>query len=279
MRWSHTVADYNHVNPSPRWGFGKPVHAAVKSVLERSRTDYETVLKVIASNRAALHAVPHNFNITTLDPFWNNEWFSCLDAASLVSFLLDRRPGRYIEIGSGNSTRFARYAIRTGKLDTTVTSIDPRPHTNIDALCDRVIRQPLEECDVNIFNDLGPQDILFFDGSHRVFTNSDVTTLFFDILPRLPAGVLVHVHDIFLPSDYPPQWNARLYSEQYLLGAMLLCSAPPFRVVLPNYFVCTDDPLGEIVRQIFRSDQGPSIPFIYNNDAKIPGVSFWFETL
>ena len=279
MRWSNTVSDYHPVTPNPRWGFGKPVHAAINSVLGSSRANYEDSLRKIAVNRAALHAVPVAEVALKLDPFWNNQWFSCLDAASLVGFLLERRPTRYIEIGSGHSTRFARHAIRWSKLSTTITSVDPMPHSNIDPLCDRIIRRRLEECDLDIFRELCAGDILFFDGSHRVFTNSDVTTLFFDVLPRLCHGVLVHIHDIFLPADYPPQWNTRLYSEQYLLGSMLLCPEQPFRVVLPNYYVCMDTTLGKIVREIFRSEQVPAIPFIYNNDAQIPGTSFWIETV
>jgi hypothetical protein len=280
MRWSNTVADYHPVSPNPRWGFGKPVHPGMNAALEKSRADFAQSLAVLASHRAALHAIPaQQQNMISLDPFWNNPWFSCLDAASLVGFLLDRRPQSYIEIGSGHSTRFARYTIRKAGLPTTITSIDPMPHSNIDPLCDRIIRRQLEDCELDIFRTLRRGDILFFDGSHRVFTNSDVTTLFFDVLPILAPGVLVHIHDIFVPWDYPPQWNARLYSEQYVLGAMLLCPALPFRVVLPNFFVCNDAALGATVRGLFAAEQGPGIPFIYDNDAQIPGVSFWFETL
>lgn len=137
----------------------------------------------------------------------------------------------------------------------------------------------MEDCPAETFDDLRPGDILFFDGSHRVFANSDTTVLFLEVLPRLRPGVLVHLHDIFLPADYPPQWNRRLYSEQYLLGAMLLCAAPPFRVVLPNYFAGTDPRLAETIRGIFDSRPGESIPFLYDNDAQIPGVSFWLETI
>jgi hypothetical protein len=278
MRWSHTVYDYHPVNPNPRWGFGKSMHPAMYAALDRSRGTFEAVLKTIAANASALHAVRHGEIPIKLDPYWNNPWFSGLDAASLVSFLLERQPARYIEIGSGHSTRFARHAIRWGKLRTSLTSIDPMPHNNIDPLCDHIVRRRLEECDLKMFKDLREGDILFFDGSHRVFTNSDVTTFFFDILPQLSPGILVHIHDIFLPADYPPQWNARLYSEQYLIGAMLLCPTQPFRVILPNYFVCTDAQLGNTVKQIFRSEASPDIPFFYNNDAKTPGASFWLET-
>lgn len=88
MRWSNTVSDYHPVTPNPRWGFGKPVHAAINSVLDRSRTIYEEVLQKIALNRGALHAVAMAKVPITLEPFWNNQWFSCLDAASLVDFCL-----------------------------------------------------------------------------------------------------------------------------------------------------------------------------------------------
>jgi hypothetical protein len=62
---------------------------------------------------------------------------------------------------------------------------------------------------------------------------------------------------------------------------MLLCANPPFRVVLPNYFVCNDPDLSGIVNLILSSqDEGhPDIPFFYYNDDKgFPGVSFWIET-
>jgi hypothetical protein len=279
MRWSSTVEDYYPVAPRPRWGRGSRRHSGLQAVLERSRPDFERELATIAEHRSILHSVQYDRNpedATT--PHWNNVWFSSLDAASLMGFLLARKPKRYLEIGSGHSTMFARYAIQAGKLPTTITSIDPRPREEIDKLCDRTLRQSLEDCDLSCFEELEKGDLLFFDGSHRVFTNSDVTVFFLEILTKLEPGVLVHIHDIFLPADYPRIWNRRLYSEQYLLAAMLLCGAPPFRVVLPNYFVCTDADLGARVRAIFKSETGDNIPFVYNTGSQMPGVSFWLET-
>ena len=162
--------------------------------------------------------------------------------------------------------------------NTSITSIDPMPRIKVDAICNKVVRSTLEDCALDFIESIEPGDILFFDGSHRVFTNSDTTVLFMDILPRLQPGILVHLHDIFLPADYPPVWNDRLYSEQYLLAAMLLCGSPPFRVVLPSYFVCKDGPLSDKVNAIFNDRPGAPIPFLYKNDANIPGVSFWLET-
>ena len=79
--------------------------------------------------------------------------------------------------------------------------------------------------------------MVFFDGSHRTLMGSDVTVFFFEVLPALPPGVLVHIHDIFLPYDYPQEWRWRHYSEQYLLAAVLLAGLPGLRVELPNAFV------------------------------------------
>ena len=274
-RWSHTVAEYYPVESKPRWGYGSPPNPHLLRALEAGRARYEESLSLVADCRDVLHAIPHTA-ATPLSPQWNSSWFSCLDAAALVAFLLARKPKRLLEIGSGTSTVFAAHAVRVGGLPTSITSIDPQPRREVNELCDRVIRSGLETCDLTLFDELEPGDILFFDGSHRIFTNSDVAAFFFDVLPRVRPGVLVHVHDVFLPNDYPPEWNDRLYSEQYLIGAMLLCPKPPFRVVLPNYFASTDACLSEQVRGIFRSPTGgPDIPLFYYGN--VPGVSFWFE--
>src|SRR5690606_30946570 len=92
----------------------------------------------------------------------------------------------------------------------------------IDMICDNVFREPLEDVGLEIFDALGAGDILYIDNSHRAFMNSDVTVVFLDILPRLKPGVLVQIHDVTLPYDYPEVWIDRHYSEQYLLAAWLL---------------------------------------------------------
>ena len=282
-RWSDTVKDYYPVDPRPRHGYGLPSHPAIAAILDANRPSYEEALGMLAECRDVLHSIghePQRPNAPTNLPTWNNVWFTALDAASLVAFLLARRPKRYLEIGSGNSTRFARFAIDSGKLPTELVSIDPQPRAEIDALCTRMVRSPLETCDIEMFADLEAGDILFFDGSHRVFTNSDVTVFFLEILPVLKPGVLVHIHDIFLPDDYPPQWSGRLYSEQYLLAAQLLAGHATFRIVLPNYYVTCDPEMGGRVAEIFRSDNGGTdIPLRFPNGAQTPGASFWLETL
>jgi hypothetical protein len=147
------------------------------------------------------------------------------------------RPARYFEIGSGNSTKFARNAIATHRLATRLISLDRAPRAQIDLLCDEVIRAPLETVDLAVLDQLQSGDVLFIDGSHQCLMNSDVTVVFLEVLPRLPAGVWVHFHDIFLPWDYPAEWVDRYYAEEYLLACWLLAESPRIQVELPNYFV------------------------------------------
>jgi hypothetical protein len=269
LRWSHTAEDYYPVDPRPRWGHGRSPHTIIRSLLESRRDDYLSLLKQFRMLDSELDSIPYESTSVVL-PCWNNTWFSTLDAAALVALIFLRAPTCYLEIGSGISTKFARFIIVSKQLSTTLVSVDPHPRAEIDSICDEVVRQPLEELDPAYFNRLSAGDILFFDGSHRTFANSDVTTFFFDVLPRLKPGVLIHVHDIFWPDDYPPEWNWRLYSEQYLLGALLLGGANHFRVVLPNYFVSSDPLTAPLIAQL-------NIPVTYPG-TKLPGVSFWFET-
>lgn len=279
MAYSFTLG-YDRVTPRPRWGFGQPPHPRLTAILESRRAEYEAFLDALAGHRAHLHAIAHDPDAAhPTKPHWKNDWFSALDAAALMGMLLTRKPNIYVEIGSGHSTMFAAHTIRSAGLKTVIKSIDPQPRAEIDSLCDFTVRGALEYCAPDIFDELGAGDILFFDGSHRVFQNSDVTAFFLEVLPRLKPGVIVHIHDIFLPCDYPPEWAERLFSEQYMLAAMMLCGDPPFRVLLPNYFVSTDPALSARLREIFRAPNGGvDIPLHYANAGATPGVSFWLET-
>jgi hypothetical protein len=177
----------------------------------------------------------------------------------------------------------AARAIRDQQLRTRIISIDPQPRAEIDALCESVIRDPLEKVDLAVFDQLVPGDILFIDSSHRVFTNSDVTVLFLDVLPRLQPGVLVHMHDIFLPHDYPPEWRDRYYSEQYMLAATLLAHGPRFRVALPNAFIAQDPQLSAILSPLWRDPMFAPEPVPADRSVPVAdksgkGTSFWMRT-
>ena len=190
-----------------------------------------------------------------------------LDSIALYGFLSNLNSETYVEIGSGNSTKFARRAINDQKLKTKITSIDPHPRNEIDLICDNCIRTPLEELDIELFKKLKSGDILFVDNSHRLFTNSDVGVVFLEILPILSTGVHVQFHDIFLPYDYPPQWTLRYYSEQYLLAAYLLAKGNLFEILLPNSFISNDPELSKIMLPIWTDS--------YFSGVETHGGSFW----
>jgi Methyltransferase domain len=210
------------IDPKVRYGFGKPPLGWMADYLAGHLPSMSAFDAAMLANADEVAAVLANDPGDPMLPQWRNPWFSGLDALALMTMLKVHRPKRYIEVGSGFSTKFTRFTCRRHDLPTTITSIDPMPRAEIDKLCDRVIRAPLETVDLTTFDVLEAGDILFIDNSHRVFQNSDVNVFFMEVLPRIKPGVFIHIHDIFWPYDYPPQWLKRLYSEQYVLGAYLL---------------------------------------------------------
>jgi hypothetical protein len=142
----------------------------------------------------------------------------------------------------------------------------------VDALCDTVLRHPLQDLtDTAVFDQLEPGDIFFVDCSHVCLTNSDVAVAFLEIMPRLRPGVLVQVHDILLPYDYPPQWGERYYSEQYLLAFALLEGSAGFEVVLPNAYVSGDPELSRALAPLWIH---PAMAGVDGGG----GMSFWLRT-
>jgi hypothetical protein len=157
-----------------------------------------------------------------------NKWFAHGDGVALYCMLRKVRPARYFEIGSGWSSALA-LDVNDLFLDGSMefTFIEPHPERLRSLLrsgdADRVtlIEAPLHGAPPI---EIGPGDVLFIDSSHVSRIGSDVNQLFLDIIPRLPAGVHVHIHDIFYPFDYPRRWiyRGRAWNESYLLRALLI---------------------------------------------------------
>jgi hypothetical protein len=227
--------DYS-VTPRPRWGeaWGLGQHEPLVNVVRSYDQETLASVETILGFKDALRAVPEQ-RMNDKDPYWINGWIPGWDGAALYGFTASRQPKRYVEVGSGNSTKFVRRAINDWKLKTTITSIDPYPRAEIDGLCDQIIRQPLESVGLELFGQLSQGDICFIDNSHRSFQNSDVTVSMLEILPRLKPGVLLGLHDIFLPDDYPQDWADRYYNEQYLLASYLLGGHLGTEIVLPAF--------------------------------------------
>jgi predicted O-methyltransferase YrrM len=151
---------------------------------------------------------------------FDNIFYTSPDAEVLYALVRSRSPGKILEVGSGNSTKIIRQAIRDGSLPTRLVSIDPSPRLDIRHLADESRRAALGS--TSDLDRLDPGDFLFIDSSHVIRTGNDAVFLYLEVLPRVPAGAIVQVHDVFLPYDYPKRWVLDWeFNEQYLVQAIL----------------------------------------------------------
>ncbi len=172
--------------------------------------------------------------------FTNNPSYGLGDGSILQAFLRHLRPRRYLEVGSGWTTALALDANERwldGRLR--VTSIEPypddlrrlvRPGDDVE-----IIVSPVQDVDLSCFTELESGDILFIDCSHVVKTGSDAHHLVTRVLPVVPSGVYIHIHDMFWPFEYPRVWvdEGHAWTEAYLLHAFLLFNKE-FEVILFN---------------------------------------------
>lgn len=154
-------------------------------------------------------------------PRWRQQWFPRLDGAAAYTLVRERSPRRIVEVGCGHSTRFFARAIADGGLAAELVAIDPAPRAAIESLPVRLIRAPMQRAGDEAFAALGSGDILAIDSSHILMPGTDVDVLFNRVLPALPTGVLVHIHDVFLPDGYPRPWAWRGYNEQLAVAALI----------------------------------------------------------
>jgi Methyltransferase domain len=257
----------------PRWGHGKKSHNELYDLIAANRGQYEVQLRRFRDYQPHFRQIDRESQneAQNTSPVWRNRFLPALDSVALYGFVAQERPRHYFEIGSGNSTMFARRAIEDHCLRTQIVSFDPCPRASIDSICDRTHRIHLEHADLRLFDQLDVGDILFFDGSHYVFTNSDVVVFFTEILPRLRPGVLVQLHDTWLPDDYPAHWHRYWFSEQYMLAAHLLGGSRGTQIVLPNWFCSQDTELRKILSPMW-ADLGIE-------DIPTHGASFWMRTI
>lgn len=180
-----------------------------------------------------------------------NQSFSYGCAASTHCMIRNFRPGRVIEIGSGLSSRVISNALEMNRLEDgrpfTYNIVDPYPGEVVRSgglHVTSLLAQRVELIKPEFFDGLGANDILFIDSSHVAKIGSDVNFLFLEVLPRLAAGVIVHVHDISLPYEYSKTYCVseelrQFWTEQYLLQA-LLSGNREFEVLLAMNFLMTD---------------------------------------
>ncbi len=170
-------------------------------------------------------------------PRFEQDWFPRLDAVAAYTILRTRRPARVVEVGSGHSTRVMARAVADAGLGTRILAIDPGPRADIAGLGVQILRRTVQRADPALFAALGAGDVLFVDSSHVLMPGSDVDLLFNGAMAALPAGALVHVHDVFLPDAYPADWAWRGYNEQNALAAMLVGGG--WRILWSSRYVAT----------------------------------------
>ena len=165
--------------------------------------------------------------------------FGPIEAQILHAAVRTYAPRRVVEVGGGVSTAVVADAVRRTRVaggdDTAITSIEPFPSDGLRRLADRgevtLVDRPAQQAAVEVAAQLEAGDLLLIDSTHTVRTGSEVVGLYLDVLPRLPAGVLVHIHDIYLPYLYSPLVLDELWDwqETVVLGA-LLTGNPSFAV-------------------------------------------------
>jgi hypothetical protein len=158
-------------------------------------------------------------------------WARVPDWGVLYCMVRHFEPRRIIEIGSGFSTEVSAMAILKNReeagMQANLIAVEPFPGQKlIDGFpgLSELKRMPVQDVPLDEFERLGENDILFIDSSHMLKTGSDVQYEFLEIIPRLANGVIVHVHDIFFPFEYPRSWpmeDAKFWNEAYVLQAFL----------------------------------------------------------
>jgi hypothetical protein len=205
--------------------------------------------------------------------YFDNPSYSYSDAICLYAMIRHVRPKNIIEIGSGHSSCVT---LDTNELfcENTIvcTFIDPYPEnllsliTKADKSKVAIVPAKLQEVALEMFSSLRENDILFVDSTHVSKIYSDVNYLFFEILPCLNSGVLIHFHDIFYPFEYPRAWiyEGRVWNEGYLLHAFLQYNTS-FKIIFFNTFL-------EI---FFEEKFKASMPLCLKN----PGGSIWLRKM
>lgn len=255
---SFDCIDNDQYHPQPRFGKITPPLPWLVTRLEAQSSNLSNALDACLTFSESLSRIPLTAPDQSREPRWLNYFMTGLDGAYLYSVVRAHAPALVVEIGSGNSSKFIRRAIEDGALKTRQVSVDPCPRADINDICDTVQSSTLETTPCSVFEALAPGDVLLLDASHRAFQNSDVTVFFLEILPRLPSGVMVGVHDIFLPFDYPEEWTDRLYNEQHMLAAYLLGRENAV-VDFAAQWMSRQERFGAAIEKLFAFDQARRI--------------------
>ena len=188
------------------------------------------------------------------------------DAAVYYSMIRHYKPKHIVEVGAGSTTKLASLAIKKHP-ETLLLSIDPFPPSYVSEISEltKLIKKPVQDVPIEEFEKLKENDFLFIDSSHVSKIGSDVNYLFLEVLPRLQKGVIIHIHDIFLPLEMPKEWILQnlFWNEQYILHAFLIGNSD-YKVLFGNKYMSIYHP--DVLLKIF-------------NNEPIGGGSFWFKKI
>lgn len=202
-----------------------------KDLLEKLKTFYNPNLFPDTKNAASRY-------------YFDNDFFGYSDAIFLSGIIRQFKPKQIVEIGSGFSSAVmleTNEKYRNGEIK--LQFIEPYPEERLLQLIEKdenclVIKDFVQNAADEVWDSLEENDILFIDSSHVSKYNSDVNFLFFHVLPRLKPGVIIHIHDIFFPFEYPVEWlkQGRSWTEAYLLRAFLQYNKD-FEIILFTSFL------------------------------------------
>ncbi|MBS1992589.1 MAG: class I SAM-dependent methyltransferase [Cyanobacteria bacterium SZAS LIN-2] len=200
----------------------------------RDAQQCQLLATVAAAYKAEYDALPRDRGTVPHQFYLNNGTYQSVDAEMLYSMVRHFKPRKLIEIGSGFSTYLAAQAVLKNEssdgVKCVMTAIEPYPNPVLAGGfpgMTRLVRDKVQTAALSEFEALEENDILFIDSSHVLKIGSDVQYEYLEILPRLKKGVIIHIHDIFLPAEYPREWvfkHQRFWNEQYLLQAFLTCN-------------------------------------------------------
>lgn len=223
--------------------------------------------------RKEYEALPENKIESNVHFYRNNSEFGPVDVELLYGIVRYFKPKRILEIGSGYSTALSAQAILKNKeegRDCDLIAIDPYPKKLFEKGfpgLSKLDKREVQDVSLSEFENLKENDILFIDSSHVLKIGSDVQYEYLEILPRLHKGVIIHIHDIFLPAEYPKRWimqEKTFFNEQYLLQAFLMFNSC-FEVIFAGSFMHLYHP--ELLKKAFS---------FYIPEKTLPG-SFWIR--
>jgi hypothetical protein len=218
---------------------GRPLPSAIRWDLDAQLS----LIRRVAHYARELADVPWDAPPGKMAYHWNNNFWRSADALVHYGLLRHFKPTRVIEIGCGWSSLLMARALTANETSdgaqTSVHQIEPYPRREImEALPYSWTRDEriLQRAPLELFEELGAGDFLFYDGSHVARAGSDVNWFFFEVIPRLAPGVIIHLHDIFWPEDYPESWifeRGQTWNEQYVLQAFLMYNGE-FEILVAN---------------------------------------------